>query len=97
MLWHRRVGLPSPLPRCHRSGVTGQMQEQQEQQQQQERQEQPGPPSSDSVPELTSRALGIAQRVGYAGEDLDELRSTSSIDDLLPEVRCAPALERNPA
>ena len=73
------------------------MQEQQEQQQQ-ELQEQPGPPSSDSMPELTSRALGIAQRVaGYAGEDSNELRGTSSIDDLLPEVRCAPALERNPA
>jgi hypothetical protein len=80
-----------PLPRCRCAEVTCQMQEQQEHHQQQ-----PPPSGSNSVPVLTSRALSIAQRVaGYAGEDPDELRSNSSIDDLLPEVRCAPALEHN--
>jgi hypothetical protein len=57
---------------------------------QQERSRQSAPPDDgdESVPALTSRALGIAQRIaGYAGEDPTELRSNSSIDDLLPEVR----------
>ena len=81
-----------PLPRCRCAHVTRQLQEQQ----QEHGQQQPTSSGGDSVPVLTSRALSIAQRVaGYAGEDPDELRSNSSIDDLLPEVRCPAALEQN--
>lgn len=83
-----------PLPRCHCAHVTCQLQEQQ----QEHNQQQPTPSGSDSVPVLTSRALSIAQRVaGYAGEDPDELRSNSSIDDLLPEVPCPGAIPAGPA
>ena len=69
-----------------------------QEQQQEHSQQQPAPSGSDSVPVLTSRALSIAQRVaGYAGEDPDELRSNSSIDDLLPEVPCPGAIPAGPA
>jgi len=44
----------------------------------------------DSVPVLTHRALSIAQRIAqFSGDDPDELqslRSTSTIDEFLPDV-----------
>lgn len=44
----------------------------------------------DSVPVLTNRALSIAQRIAqFSGDDPDELqslRSTSAIDEFLPDV-----------
>lgn len=63
--------------------------------------------NSDSVPVLTHRALSIAQRIaGYAGDELGELqslRTTSQIDEALPDVsehseplRLEPGIVRNP-